>query len=430
MGTLERFPEQLVVMSFLDLSKPEGLAIFDEYIASKLYIQGYLPTSLDQQAFQLLGKGPDARYTHAARYFEHMKAFTDDARAHFRQGGDVPDQLAGSVAAPAVTSAKSAPAKKGSKVAADAVAPAATPAPSGDAAELQAKRDAQAEKIRKLKADGASKDDVSKEVDVLKAIDAALKGSQPAAAADDKKGKKEKGKGKEGKEDKPKEDKPKEDKPKDEGKKGKGDKADKGEKAAEKPKGDKPKGGDKVAGFEEYDTKLVKAVEKEGGKTGQDIIGVHEMGGLEFFCTTVSTPDGDLKLTELCMFNMNKEVDPEGEERRGGSGPVGKMIFSAGTQQLSLVAYVPQDKQAKVNATEWAQAVLAQLGGELAGTPSAGLASGIVKSDPAKGKYSIKLKDDGIAHGVAYLKERGCFPDTKEDSESDMVFGDDDFIMD
>ena len=80
--------------------------------------------------------------------------------------------------------------------------------------------------------------------------------------------------------------------------------------------------------------KLRKKVIKEGGKKGVEIEGASDMGGLEFFCTTIESPDGDVELLLLAMTAMNAPADPDNaEERKGCSGHVGKMIFSAGVDQ-------------------------------------------------------------------------------------------------
>ena len=65
------------------------------------------------------------------------------------------------------------------------------------------------------------------------------------------------------------------------------------------------------------------------------------MGGLDFFCTTMELPDGDTDLLLMSMDAMNADPDPDAEDRKGCSGHVGKMIYSAGVTQLALVAYVP-----------------------------------------------------------------------------------------
>jgi len=63
--------------------------------------------------------------------------------------------------------------------------------------------------------------------------------------------------------------------------------------------------------------------------------------GLEFFCTTIETPEGDVPLLQTAMTAMNAAPDPDNsEERKGCSGRVGKMIFSAGVKQLAIVVYV------------------------------------------------------------------------------------------
>merc|ERR1719161_3474293 len=76
--------------------------------------------------------------------------------------------------------------------------------------------------------------------------------------------------------------------------------------------------------------KKKKAVIKEGGKRGVEIEGAADMGGLAFFCTSVAEPEGDIELLMESVKAMNARSDPTEEERKGGSGHIGKMVFSAG----------------------------------------------------------------------------------------------------
>merc|ERR1719506_2332849 len=94
---------------------------------------------------------------------------------------------------------------------------------------------------------------------------------------------------------------------------------------------------------------LLKKVIKEGGKRGVEIEGAADMGGLQFFCTNVELPEGDTELLEESMKAMNAKSDPTEEERKGGSGHIGKMIFSAGSAQLAILAYVPDAKQKELD---------------------------------------------------------------------------------
>ena len=194
--------------------------------------------------------------------------------------------------------------------------------------------------------------------------------------------------------------------------------------------------------------KLLKTVIKEGGKKGVEIEGASDMGGLDFFCTTIESPDGDLDLLSLAMQAMNADPDPEAEDRKGCSGHVGKMIFSAGPKQLAMVGYVPKDESnksaSKIDVSVWMEKVVAAVGGKVmcakeAAPPTLTTADGtfqcphggnfakaVVLSDPDKGKFALKDKDAAMAAAFAYLREHGAFPEDDGDDSDDMVFGDDD----
>merc|ERR1712085_96247 len=124
-----------------------------------------------------------------------------------------------------------------------------------------------------------------------------------------------------------------------------------GEAKKDAPKKDAPKKeGEKAAepsaeDLEKQRKDLLKKVIKEGGKRGVEIEGAADMGGLQFFCTSMDLPEGDLEMLVESMKAMNAKSDPTEEERKGGAGHIGKMIFSCGTEQLAVVAYVPEEKR-------------------------------------------------------------------------------------
>merc|ERR1711978_458848 len=132
----------------------------------------------------------------------------------------------------------------------------------------------------------------------------------------------------------------------------------------------------------------LKKVMKEGGKRGVEIEGAADMGGLQFFCTSVEEPEGDTDLLLECLKAMNAESDPTEEERKGGSGRIGKMIFSAGTEQLAVVAYVPEEKRGDLDCAEWLKVVLASQSGELK-SQGADVSTGIVKTNSDKGVFPL-----------------------------------------
>eukprot|EP00958_Prasinococcus_capsulatus_P006189 scaffold590_cov383-Prasinococcus_capsulatus_cf.AAC.13 len=198
---------------------------------------------------------------------------------------------------------------------------------------------------------------------------------------------------------------------------------------AEKKQQQKPKKEEKKVDPEEAKKKKLKAVLKEGGKKGQDIIGAAEMGGLEFFCTAFDEPEGNVEYLQLAMGAANKPVDPEGEERRGGSGEVGKMLFSAGVEALAIGGYVPADKVGKVAVKEWMEAVLAAVGtGAIVGEPTATECYAVCKLDADKGHFPLKMKDSALQAAINFLRGKGCFPEDAGDSDDDDVaYGDDAF---
>jgi len=187
---------------------------------------------------------------------------------------------------------------------------------------------------------------------------------------------------------------------------------------AEKQKADAPKPPEDPA-------KKLKKVIKEGGKRGVEIEGAADMGGLRFFSTSVDEPDGDLEMLIESMKAMNNQPIPGDEERKGCSGHIGKTIFSAGTEQLSIVSYVPKEEQGNLNCKAWLEAILANFGGELIST-SDDICSGRVKADGNKNIFPLKIREPMILEANNFLRKKGLFPEDNSDDD-EMVFGDDDF---
>jgi len=173
--------------------------------------------------------------------------------------------------------------------------------------------------------------------------------------------------------------------------------------------------------------KKLKKVLKEGGKRGVEIEGAADMGGLQFFCTSVDEPDGDMELLEKSVQAMNEKSDPTEEERKGGSGNIGKMVFSAGVDQLALVAYVPEAKHGELSCEEWLQKVVSLHPGGKVVTPGKAYSVGIIPANSDKGVFPLKIREGLILEANNFLRKKGLFPEDNDDSDDDMVFGDDDF---
>jgi len=175
--------------------------------------------------------------------------------------------------------------------------------------------------------------------------------------------------------------------------------------------------------------KKMKKIIKEGGKRGVEIEGAADMGGLQFFCTTMQEPNGDVDFLYESLKAMNAKSDANEEERKGGSGRVGKMLVSPAQDntKVALVAYCPPAKQGVLKADQWMKDMVGALGGGEILFSDATTAKVEIKNDADKGLFVLKLKDSAITESINYLKSKGLFPDSKDDDDSDYVFGDDDF---
>eukprot|EP01059_Diplonema_ambulator_P030774 TRINITY_DN53_c0_g1_i1.p2 TRINITY_DN53_c0_g1~~TRINITY_DN53_c0_g1_i1.p2 ORF type:complete len:193 (+),score=105.66 TRINITY_DN53_c0_g1_i1:92-670(+) len=186
----------------------------------------------------------------------------------------------------------------------------------------------------------------------------------------------------------------------------------------------------------DFSEKKIKAVEKEGGKKGQDLAGMSEMG-LCFQQANLVEPCGHMELMEMAFAAMNKEVDPEAEERRGGAGEVAKILLSADIDRFCAIIHVPEqftsaeknDRQYEISAIDWAKAAFATLPGDGKGveftveTPT--LVKAVYTKDPDAGRYPEKAKDNVSGASFGWLRSKQLVLDDDSDSD-EMVFGDDD----
>ena len=166
--------------------------------------------------------------------------------------------------------------------------------------------------------------------------------------------------------------------------------------------------------------KKMKKVKREGGKRGVEIEGAADMGGLQFFCTTVGEPVGDVDWLYETMRAMNEKSDPTEEERKGGCGHIGKMIISINEELCcSMVADVPPDKTADISAETWLKDVLKAMKAPAESFISGNknLAKATIKQDKEKDLFPLKLKDEGIRQSLDYLEQGNLFPDPSDDDD-------------
>merc|ERR1711957_776053 len=123
------------------------------------------------------------------------------------------------------------------------------------------------------------------------------------------------------------------------------------------------------------------------------------------------------------MTAMNEKSNPADEERKGGSGNIGKMIFSAGVEQLAIVAYVPEAKHGELVCEEWLGKVLSLYGGAKMLTTAKDYCVGVIPTDGNKNIFPLKIREGLILEANNFLRKLGLFPEDDSDDD-EMVFGD------
>jgi len=124
---------------------------------------------------------------------------------------------------------------------------------------------------------------------------------------------------------------------------------------------------------------------------------------------------------------MNAKSDLAEEERKGGSGHIGKMVFSAGVEQLAIVAYVPDEKQGELVCEEWLQKVVSMFPGGKVTESAKDISTGLIPANSDKGIFPLKIRESLILEANNYLRARNLFPQDNGDDDDDVVYGDDDF---
>merc|ERR1711973_410321 len=72
-----------IMVAFGDLSTPSGLKALNEHLASRSYIEGYVPSQADTSIFSLLSCEPGIEFAHSARWFRHIKSYSAEEQKKF-----------------------------------------------------------------------------------------------------------------------------------------------------------------------------------------------------------------------------------------------------------------------------------------------------------------------------------------------------------
>lgn len=102
----------------------------------------------------------------------------------------------------------------------------------------------------------------------------------------------------------------------------------------------------------------------------------------------------------------------------------GKIFLSAGDAQLAIIAHVPKALQEskKVTAREWVDAVIKPIPNAEIVSETDEIVKVIAKQDKEKGLFPLKLRDEAISAGVAFLRDHGFLPADDDSSDDDVNY--------
>merc|ERR1712146_34910 len=148
-----------------------------------------------------------------------------------------------------------------------------------------------------------------------------------------------------------------------------------------------------------------------------DLIGMCDIGGMKYFTVAMETCKGDWELLQAAMDAANKPVDPDGDDRKGGAGELGKCFLSCDEKAyVAMLMHMPKDKQGDLSLKEWAETMInsPDVRGEI-----------IYESEDGSTIKAIakqnKEHDAAINASFRMLKEKKLVAD--DDSESDDMGG-------
>lgn len=171
--------------------------------------------------------------------------------------------------------------------------------------------------------------------------------------------------------------------------------------------------------------KKQKAAIKEGGKKGQDLIGMCDLGGMKYFTVAMEKCEGRWDLLEAAMGGACKEVDEGGDDRKGGAGGLGVCFMSCDEKNdCKMLMHVPKELQSTLSIEEWAKTMVedpAVLGEIVSVSDDGETLKAIAKTNVDKQLFPLKQRDAAINASFAMLRKKGLVAD--DDSDEDD-FGD------
>jgi lysyl-tRNA synthetase class 2 len=190
--------------------------------------------------------------------------------------------------------------------------------------------------------------------------------------------------------------------------------------AADGPKAQAPK----MTSDEKKRAKVVAAAAKEGGKKGQDLAGMCDIGGMKYFTVSMEQCFGEWELLEAAMAGANKEVDPEGDDRKGGAHELAKCFFSCGEDgaDCKILVHMKEELQGDLSIKDWVTTMISDsdVCGEIIEESATTIKAVAKKGAQGKELFPLKQRDAAINASFRMLREKKLVAEQSSGSEVDM----------
>ena len=158
---------------------------------------------------------------------------------------------------------------------------------------------------------------------------------------------------------------------------------------------------------------------KEGAKKGQDLSGLQDLGGVSYFHVALENCDANWVLMDQAMAGANEDVDPNAEDRKGGSANIGKAFLSANEDKLCIFLYVPEAVSDKVTIQEWFAVLIEASGAKVVQAPPEDKPYGTAKAEllHVPEVFPLKVRDVTSSLGYQFLRTKKVIPDEESSEE-------------
>lgn len=162
--------------------------------------------------------------------------------------------------------------------------------------------------------------------------------------------------------------------------------------------------------------KQLKLARKEGGKKGQDLSGLEDMGGVHYFHVALEHCNGEWDLVNAAMDGANALVDTSSGDRKGGAGGIAKAFLSANEERLCISVDFPEKLVGAVTLNEWFDVLVKASGATVLEAPSGPHGTAKAELVKADNVFPLKVRDETIGQGFAYLLSKNVIPDDESES--------------